>query len=53
MFPEQRYWFDLTGDLHLAQVLQGDELTRVQDAAKRYLNTPPGQRQGSYKLLGK
>lgn len=41
MTPEQRYFFDLTGYLHLEQVLQGDELARVQEAAKRYLDTPP------------
>ena len=41
MTPEQRYFFDLTGYLHLEQVLQGDELARAQEAAERYLDTPP------------
>ena len=41
MTPEQRYFFDLTGYLHLKGVLQGAELKAAQDAAQRYIDTPP------------
>ena len=41
MTPEQRYFFDLTGYLHLQGVLQGAELKAAQDAAQRYIDTPP------------
>ena len=34
MTPEQRYFFDLTGYLHLEQVVQGDELEQAQQAAR-------------------
>lgn len=40
MSPEERYWFDLTGYLHLKAVLAAEELSRVQDAAERFLCTP-------------
>lgn len=40
MSPEERYWFDLSGYLHLKAVLQGEELHCVQQAAERFLNTP-------------
>ena len=40
MTPEQRYFFDLTGYLHLKGVLQGAELKAAQDAAQRYIDTP-------------
>ncbi len=53
MTPEQRYWFDLTGYIHLKQVLKGDELARVQEAVDNYLNTPPGQRPEGYKIRDK
>ena len=43
MTPEQRYFFDLTGYLHLKGVLQGEELQKVQAAAQRYIDTPPDQ----------
>jgi hypothetical protein len=43
MTPEQRYFFDLTGYLHLEGVLQGDELKQAQQAAQRYIDTPPDQ----------
>ena len=33
MTPEQRYFFDLTGYLHLQGVVQGAELKAAQDAA--------------------
>jgi len=41
MTPEQRYFFDLTGYLHLQGVVQGAELKAAQDAAQRYIDTPP------------
>ncbi|MEM7127514.1 MAG: phytanoyl-CoA dioxygenase family protein [Chloroflexota bacterium] len=41
MTPEQRYWFDLTGYLHLKQVLERDELRAAQAAVDRYVTTPP------------
>ena len=53
MTPEQRYWFDLTGYLHLKHVLQGEELARVQEVADRYLNTPPDELPDGYTILEK
>ena len=50
MTPEQSYWFDLTGYLHLKQVLLGEELVRVREAADRYLQTPPEQLPDGYKI---
>ena len=35
MTPEQRYFFDLTGYLHLEGVLQGAQLAAAQEAAQR------------------
>ena len=43
MTPEQRYFFDLTGYLHLDGVLQGAQLAAAQEAAQRYIDTPPEQ----------
>ena len=43
MTPEQRYFFDLTGYLHLEGVLQGEPLRAAQEAAQRYIDTPPEQ----------
>ena len=40
MTPEQRYFFDLTGYLHLEGVLQGAALQKAQEAAQRYIDTP-------------
>ena len=40
MTPEQRYFFDATGFLHLEKVLEGGELQKVQDAVERYVRTP-------------
>jgi hypothetical protein len=50
MIPEQRYFFDLAGYLHLKCVLQGDDLARVQEAVARFMHTPPDQRLGKYKI---
>ena len=41
MTPEHRYFFDLTGYLHIEGVLAGEELQRAQAAAQRYIDTPP------------
>ena len=41
MTPEQRYFFDLTGYLHLEGVLQDEALRAAQDAAQRYIDLPP------------
>ena len=41
MTPEQRYFFDLTGYLHLEGVLQDEALRAAQDAAQRYIDIPP------------
>ena len=49
MTPEQKYFFDMTGYLHLEGVVTGDELAEAQDAAERYKQSsdeelPPGFR---------
>ena len=41
MTPDQRYFFDLTGYLHLRNVLSPEELAPAQAAADRYINMPP------------
>lgn len=41
MTPEQRYLFDLTGYLHLENVLSEEELHNCREASNRYINTPP------------
>ena len=43
MTPEQRYFFDLAGYLHVESVLSEDELTKAQEAADRYINSSPEQ----------
>ena len=43
MTPEQRYWFDLTGYLHVPGAMSADELAAAQAAAQRYIDTPPAQ----------
>ena len=50
MTPEQRYFFDLTGYLHLEGVLQGEELIKVQAAAQRYIDTPPDEVPDGFKI---
>ena len=40
MTPEQRYLFDLTGFLHLENVLSAEELKNAQEAAQRYMEAP-------------
>ena len=41
MTPEQRYQFNTIGYIHLRDVLNPEELRRAQEAADRYINTPP------------
>ena len=41
MTPDQRYFFDLRGYLHLRDVLSPEELAPAQAAADRYINMPP------------
>ncbi|MDP6503219.1 MAG: phytanoyl-CoA dioxygenase family protein [Planctomycetota bacterium] len=41
MTPEERYLFDLNGFLHLKNVLSENELIAAQEAADRYITTPP------------
>ncbi len=43
MTPDQRFFFDLTGYLHLTNVLENDELEQAQEAADRYINMPPAE----------
>ena len=50
MTPEQRYFFDLTGYLHLEGVLQGEELKKVQAAAQHYIDTPPDEVPDGFKI---
>ena len=42
MTPKQRYLFDLTGYIHLKNVLSDEELQNAQDAVERCVQTPPG-----------
>ena len=41
MTPEQRYFLDASGFLHLEGVLTGDALGAAQRAVDRYVDTPP------------
>ena len=41
MTPEQRYLFDVTGYLHLKNVVTGEALQKTQEAVDRYIQTPP------------
>ena len=41
MTPEQRYFFDLSGYLHLENVLSAEELEKAQEAADRYISSSP------------
>ena len=40
MTPKQRYLFDLTGYIHLKNVLSDEELQNAQDAVTRCVQTP-------------
>ena len=41
MTPDQRYFFDTTGYLHLEGVLRGAELNAAQNAVRRYVDPVP------------
>ena len=41
MTPKQRYLFDVTGYLHLENVITGDALAEAAEAVDRYITTPP------------
>ena len=41
MTPEQRYFFDVTGYLHVENALSGEELRNAQVAANSYISMPP------------
>ena len=43
MTPKQKYLFDLTGYLHLKNVLTAEELSKTQTAIDRLLATPTNQ----------
>ncbi|MEE2657167.1 MAG: phytanoyl-CoA dioxygenase family protein [Candidatus Latescibacterota bacterium] len=43
MTPEQRYWFDLTGYIHIRGAMTADELAAAQAAAQRYIDTPDSE----------
>ena len=45
MTPEERYWFDLTGYLHIKGVLEGENLKKSQI----YLNLPQKKEEESLK----
>ena len=53
MTPEQRYLFDVTGYLHLENVLSAEELKAAQDAANKYINTPPEELPPGFDSSGK
>ena len=53
MTPEQRYWFDLTGYLHIRDAMSADELTAAQKAAQRYIDTPPEELPPGFGVDGK
>ena len=43
MTPKQRYLFDLTGYIHLKNVLSDEELKSTQDAVERCVQTPQNE----------
>ena len=49
MTPEQHYLFDVTGYLHLQNVLSERELQDAQGAAERYVQTPYEERPPGFK----
>jgi hypothetical protein len=53
MTPEQRYFFDVTGYLHLKGVIKDDELKAAQAAADRYINTPTAELPPGFSSDGK
>lgn len=53
MTPEQRYFFDVTGYLHLENVITGDELKAAQEAADTYINASPEELPDGFDASGK
>ena len=53
MTPEQRYFFDVTGYLHLEGVLQRSALHSAQEAAQRYIDTPGTELPSGFKCESK
>ena len=52
MTLEQRYLFDITGYLHLKNVLTGEILRTAQEAVDRYINTPIDQMPDGFEFTG-
>ena len=52
MTPEQRYLFDVTGYLHLENVLTGDTLQETQEAIDRYIKTPEDELPPGFEIRG-
>ena len=52
MTPEQRYLFDVTGYLHLENVLTGDTLQETQEAIDRYIQTPEDELPPGFEIRG-
>ena len=52
MTPEQRYFFDIAGYLHLENALGEEELRKAREAADRYMNTPPDQLPPGFEIDG-
>tara|TARA_B100000686_G_scaffold342523_1_gene421832 strand:- start:865 stop:1731 length:867 start_codon:yes stop_codon:yes gene_type:complete len=53
MTPEERYWFDLTGYLHIKGVLEGENLKKVANVTDRFLTTPDTDKPPGFKILEK
>lgn len=53
MTPEQRYLFDVTGYLHLKNVIRDEELKAAQEAADTYINTSPEELPPDFDSSGK
>ena len=53
MTPEQRYFFDVAGYLHLKNVINGEALEAAQEAADRYINASPEELPSGFDSSGK
>ena len=53
MTPEQRYLFDVSGYLHLKNVLTTEEVSSARDAAERYMNSSQGDLESGFTINGK
>ena len=52
MTKKQRYLFDITGYLHLKNVLTSEKLRAAQEAVNRYINTPVDQMPDGFGFTG-